>query len=214
VALRIASLGLLALAGGALWWWGGLSDLDPQQVGTWVRSAGAWGPALFLVLFSLGNGLGAPGILFVVPAAALWPPWQSFLLAWLGSIGAGCVGYVFARGIGRQFVEAHLPRRLRSIDQQLGARPVRSVAFLRLTLYLAAPVHWALGLSSVPPRALLLGSAVGFAPPAAAWTLASGELFEAIREGRPAAFLALAALGVLAIGAMAWFTRQRAESDA
>lgn len=210
MARRIAVLALVLLLTGLAWWRGWLAELDPEQVGTWVRAAGAWGPALFVVLFSVGNGLGAPGFLFLFPAAALWPAWEAFLLNWAGSIGAGLVGYGFARGIGRGFVERHLPRRLRGLDRHLATRAVRGVALLRVTLFLAAPVHWALGLSSISPRALLVGSALGFAPPVAFWTFASHELFDAIWEGKANAWLGIGALVILAFGVTTWLAKRRA----
>lgn len=213
MARQIAVPALLLVALGVAWWQGWLQGFDVEHVGALVREAGAWGPALFVLLFAFGNGLGAPGLLFLLPAAALWPAWEAFLLTWAGSIGAGLVGYAFARGVGRSFVERHLPRRLRALDRHFGARAVRSVAVLRLTLFLATPVHWALGLSSVPPRALLLGSTLGFAPPVLFWTFASGELFEAMREGRAGTWLALGALAFAALGVMAWLARRGGVDD-
>jgi len=213
MARQLAAPVLLVLLTGVAWWLGAFSEFDAEHVGALVRQAGVWGPALFVLLCSVGNGLGAPGFLFVLPAAVLWPAWEAFLLVWVGSIGAGWVGYVFARGIGRRFVEAHLPRRLRSLDQHLGARATRSVAALRATLFLATPVHWALGLTSVSPRALLLGSALGFAPPAAFWTLTGGEFFDALVEGRAGVWFALAALMVGAVALTAWLSRRAARRE-
>lgn len=214
---QIAVPVLLLLLAGLVWWSGWLDEVDVEHVGAVVRSAGAWGPALFVVLCAFGNGLGAPGFLFVLPAAVLWPAWEASLLIWIGAIGAGAVGYVFARGIGRRFVEKHLPRRLLAVDQHLGSRAVRSVVILRAAFFLATPVHWALGLSSVTPRALMLGSVIGFAPPAAFWGFAGGEFVDALVEGRPGIWLALAALMFGVIGLTAWLSRRavrRAEAEA
>ena len=144
----------------------------------------------------------------------VWPAWEAFLLLWAGSIGAGLVGYGFARSVGRRFVEAHLPRRLLALERHLGTHAVRSVAALRATLFLATPVHWALGLTSVTPRQLLLiGSALGFAPPAAFWAFAGGEFVDAMLEGRPVVWFALAALMIATIALTAWLSRRAARAD-
>jgi uncharacterized membrane protein YdjX (TVP38/TMEM64 family) len=201
---------LLLLATGIAWWRGWFDGFDVEHVSALVREAGAWGPVLFVLLCAIGNGLGAPGFLFVLPAAVLWPTWEAFLLLWLGSIGAGMVGYGFARSVGRRFVETHLPRRLRALDQHIGTRAVRSVAALRATLFLATPVHWALGLTSVSPRALLLGSALGFAPPSLFWTLTGGEFVDALLEGRAGVWFGLAALMLAGIALTAWLSRRAA----
>lgn len=206
---RIALLCLLVLLAGVAWWRGWHLGVDEQQVGNWVRAAGAWGPILFVLLFAVGNGLGAPGFLFLLPAAALWPAWEAFALNWVGSIGAGLVGYFFARGIGRNFVERHLPRRLQGLDRHLASRAIRGVAALRITLFLAAPVHWALGLTSIAPRDLLIGSVIGFAPPVFFWTFASDQFFAAMLEGRANAWLAVGGFVLAALVLTVWLARRR-----
>jgi uncharacterized membrane protein YdjX (TVP38/TMEM64 family) len=200
---------VIALLTGGAWWVSQHGTPHLDQVGPLVRGAGTWGPALFVTLLALGNGLGAPGLLFLLPAIALWPPWASFLLLWAGSFGAGVVGYLFARGVGRRFVERHLPRRLRSFDRYLGANAVRSVAILRATLFLSPPVHWGLGLSSIELRPLLLGSALGFAAPSAFWAFAGSGVFRAIRDGSRLGWVALAAVIAVAIALPAWLARRR-----
>ena len=213
MARRIALLVLVCLLAAGAWRAFGPTSVHLDSVEGVVQEAGAWGPAVFVMLLALGNGLGAPGFLFLLPALALWPPWISFLLMWLGSTGAGLVGYLFARGIGRRFVERHLPQRLRSFDRYLGHSAVRNVAFLRATLYLATPVHWGLGLSSVKLRPLLLGSTLGFAAPSAFWAFAGGSVFQGIRQGQRGAWFALAGLlgAALALPALpAWLARRRA----
>ncbi|HEX5068132.1 MAG TPA: VTT domain-containing protein [Myxococcota bacterium] len=208
---RLAVLLAILLLSGFVWWRGWLDEFDVEHVNTLVRSAGAWGPALFVLLCAIGNGLGAPGFLFVLPAPVLWPPWEASLLIWLGAIGAGGVGYAFARGIGRRFVEAHLPRSLRKLDRHLG---LRSVVALRAAFFLATPVHWALGLTSISPRALLIGSVIGFAPPAAFWGFAGGEFVDAMVEGRPGIWVALAALMLGFIALTAWLGRRAERGEA
>jgi uncharacterized membrane protein YdjX (TVP38/TMEM64 family) len=210
LARHIALLILLVLLAAGAWRAFGPTSVHVDSVDQMVRQAGAWGPALFVVLLSLGNGLGAPGFLFLLPAVALWPPWETFVLMWLGSVGAGLVGYAFARGFGRRFVESKLPRPLRSFDGYLGTRAVRNVAFLRATLYLATPVHWGLGLSSVPLRPLLIGSILGFAVPSALWAFAGNGVFDGIRRGERGAWLALVVLVGGAIALPAWLARRRA----
>lgn len=209
MARRIALLTLLVLLAVGAWSAFGPTSVHADSVGEVVREAGAWGPAVFVLLLAVGNGLGAPGFLFLLPAVAIWPPWETFVLMWLGSIGAGLVGYAFARGVGRRFVEHYLPRRLRSFDTYLGTRAVRNVAFLRATLYLATPVHWGLGLSSVTLRPLMIGSLVGFAAPSLLWAYAGSGVFEGIRRGQRGAWLALFALVGGAMALPAWLARRR-----
>jgi len=207
VARRLVVLCLIALLATG-WWRGWFEGFDAQAVGTLVGHAGVWGPALFVLLFAFGNGLGAPGFLFVLPAAAAWPPWQAFLLTWIGAIGAGLVGYGFARSIGRSFVERHLSQRMRTLDQRIAQHALRSVAAVRLTLFLSTPAHWALGLTQVSLRPLLLGSAIGFVPPTALWVFGGRELLEAIQRGSSLAWLGLLAFIAFSLGVPFWLSRR------
>lgn len=206
---RIALLAALVALALALWAAGGVDALEPARVGRLLRESGAWGPLLFVLAFSLANGLGAPGALFLLPAIAVWPTPQAFLLVWAGAIGAGVVGYAFARGIGRDFVEARLPARLRDLDERASRNAVRTVVGVRLTLFLLGPAHWALGLSSIRPGKLLVGSVLGFLPGAAFWTFAGGELFDAVRGGSAAGWLVVLALVTLPLALARLLSRSR-----
>ena len=186
---RIALLAALVAIALVVWSTGLLAELEPARMGERLRGSGPLGATLFVLAFALGNGLGAPGALFLLPAIAVWPTGLAFALVWLGAVGAGLVGFGFARGLGRGFVEARLPNRLRDLDESVARRPVRTVVLVRLTTFLFGPAHWALGLSSIPVGPLLVGSALGFLPGAALWTFAGGELMNAVQEGSAQAWL-------------------------
>lgn len=208
---RIALLAGLLLLAFAAWLGGWAERLDPASFGALLRESGAWGPLLFVLAFSVGNGLGAPGALFLLPAIAVWPTAQAFLLVWAGAVGAGVVGYLFARTVGRSFVERRLPQRLRELDARASQRAVRTVALVRLALFLLAPAHWALGLSSIRARPFLVGTILGFLPGAAFWTVAGGELLDAVRGTGTGGWLVLLALVLLAAFVPRWYARFREE---
>ena len=103
-------------------------------------------------------------MLFVVPASWVWPLPQAFVISWLGAVGAGCVGFFFARTIGRDWVATRLPERFRRFDERLETRGLVTVIVVRLVFFLAPPAHWILGLSKVRVTPFVIGSFVGFAP--------------------------------------------------
>lgn len=134
-----------------------------------IVASGPLGPALFVLLFSLLQPLGFPGVIFMLMSTTLWPLWQAFLLCWAGAIGAGTVGFGFARMLGRDWVEKRLPRRIRDWDDRLSQHSLRTVILFRLIFYIFPPAHWALGLSRVRFDLFLLGTAIGVVPGTAAW---------------------------------------------
>jgi uncharacterized membrane protein YdjX (TVP38/TMEM64 family) len=203
---------LVGIAAAALAaWLAGLHEhLEIERLRELIAGAGPWGPALFVLLFG-AQGLGLPGFLFIGAALLLWPVEKAFVLIWLGSVAAGCVGFAFARSAGRGFVAAHMPGRFRSLDERLATSGLKAVLLVRVVFYLAAPAHWALGLSAVPFRTMLLGSIVGFLPPAALWSFAGGSALAWANEQTPVTWLAaLAAVALLLAARHLWRRRRLA----
>lgn len=161
IALGVLLLGLLALlwAGGFFQW-----VQDVERVRAVMGELGPWAPVLYVLAFSLLEPLFVPAITFIIPGAVVFPYWQLLMLSWLGATGAGVVGFVFARTLGREFVEQRLPPSLRVYDERLARDGLRTVIFVRLTFFLAPPAHWLLGLSRVDFGSFVLGTAIGFVP--------------------------------------------------
>ena len=196
-------------------WWGGWFDLlDAERVRSLLTESGAWGPVLYVASFALIEPLGAPGILFIIPASFVWPLAVAFALSWIASIGAGIVGFSFARWIARDFVQRHLPDRFNRFDRQLAERALLGVIVVRLVFFLAPPAHWVLGVSRVPFGTFVLGTAIGFAPGVALMTVAGPALVEFWNSvERPGLWIGLAVL-VFAIGRrVIRFLRSRRSQD-
>lgn len=160
---RILLLGLVVASALVAYATGLHEQLSVGNLRALVERAGLWGPVLFVLLFGL-EGLGLPGIVFMMTAIAVWPPWEAFVWCWLGAQLAGVVGFAFARGVGREWIAARLPARVRRFEGHVVERGVQTVILVRVLFFLAPYAHWALGLSPVRVRDFLLGSAIGFAP--------------------------------------------------
>ena len=154
----ILALGVAAYAGGLL------SALHPDSLRTTLSDAGAWGPGLFLVAFALGEIVAVPSVLFIIAAGLAWPLWIALPIAWLGSVLSALVVFLLSRYVGRDFVQARLPGRLRIVDSQLERGGVLAVALIRLGAFLAPWTHPALALSSVTARAYVIGTGLGVLP--------------------------------------------------
>ena len=200
--LLFAALVVLGVAA----WQSGLLELirQPERVRALLTESGIWGPLLFIVVFGLLEPFGVPGILFVVPASLAWPLGLAFALCWLGSVLAGIVGFGFARSIGRDWVAAHLPERLRSYDQRLAERGLQTVILVRLLFFLAPPAHWALGLSRVRFGPFVLGTAIGFLPGIAGLVFFGKGAFALLGDQPRVVWLAVA----IAAGAVFVLVRQ------
>ena len=204
---RLLLVALLLGAGVAIWATGLHQHFNLAALRALVERAGWWGPVVFVALFSL-EGLGMPGIPWILTAIAVWPPWQAFVLNWLGCLAATAVGFWYARTLGREFVAARLPERMRRFERRVVERGFQTVLAIRLALFIAPYVHWALGLSPIGFRTYMVASGLAYLPIVAFITFFGASAFAWLAvESRAAWAVAIAAgLGLLAV---LWVWRRR-----
>ncbi len=152
--------------------------IAPDRLREVLIDAGPWGPVVIVVLFSCLEPFGAPGAVFILATATVWPFWLALLVNWLGATGAGMIGFAFARYFGRDWVEGRMPVRLRKWDNRLSEKGLTAVILFRLFFFLNPASHWALGLSRVPASTAILGTAIGFFPAIAVWTYFGAEILD------------------------------------
>lgn len=143
------------------------SSLSTARVRELVQHAGVAGVGIFLLAFAVGELLHVPGLVFVGTAAMAWGRFAGGAIAYGGALVAVTVAFFIVRGVGGQPLAEVKRAWLRAMLAQLERRPIRTVALLRLVLWLAPPVTYALALSPVRYRDYAIGSALGLALPIA-----------------------------------------------
>lgn len=137
-----------------------------------------WGALVFTVIFSAGQLLRIPGIVFVAAAVAVYGRGFGTLVAILGAVVSVNVSFVVLRAIaGRPLANVQRPivrRLLRKIDRH----PVRTVALLRLIFQTAPPLNYALAMTAVCLRDHLFGSVLGLPVPVTVMALFSEWLLK------------------------------------
>jgi uncharacterized membrane protein YdjX (TVP38/TMEM64 family) len=175
-----------------------------------VAAAGPWGPPLFVLSFAVLEGLGFPGIFFILVSTAIWPTGFALFLNWAGAVGASVVGASVARGIGRDWISGRLPDRLQRFDRHLAENALVGVILVRLVFFLAPWAHWGLGLSRVRFAPLVVGSAIGFLPGIALMTWAGRELLDWIETESIALWIPGGVAMILLLLFFLWRNRIRA----
>jgi uncharacterized membrane protein YdjX (TVP38/TMEM64 family) len=159
-------LGLAAVAGGLHWLdlWQRVSVESMRAV---VEAWGALGPLVFIAIFVAGFFVPGPEILLVAVGGVLFGPSQGFVYAWVASVVGTAVTFLLVRHIAQAWAQRALRERfprLRALDDRLERHGVVTVVVLRLLLFLAPPLNWALGASRVRVRDYVLGTAIGVLP--------------------------------------------------
>lgn len=206
---RWLALPALALFVFAFWWSGALDILtDADRMKILLVESGPLGPLGYVLAFALIEPLGVPGILFIGPATTVWPYWTVVGLSVAGAVGAGIVSYAAARWFLRDWVQEHLSSRIRRFTRNAEQRPLRTVILVRLVFFLAAPAHWALGVSNIRFVPFVVGSAIGFAPPMLALVYGTETLTAYVQEHGPDRWVAAAAAAI-AIALLAGYLWRR-----
>lgn len=139
-------------------------DLSPASIRAHLLGSGAWGPVLFVLAFAALQPFGLSAHVFIVGAALVWPPLVALGLSWLGAVAAGCTSFGFARFMGREWVQARLPERVRRYDERLATRGFETVLVMRLLLFTFGPMQLMFGVSRVRFVPFVLASAIGLLP--------------------------------------------------
>lgn len=141
-----------------------------------THAAGVWGPLVFVLVFCVGELVHVPGVVFVAAAVLAYGPAFGGALAFAGAVVAVSVSFVIVRGIGGRPLAAIRWPFARRVLSRLEERPIRTILLLRLLLWMAPQLNYALALSNVRFRSYLLGTALGLIAPIAGLVLLSDQV--------------------------------------
>lgn len=206
--------GLSLLLGAAYWNGDSLQRwLSPDAVQAAVAGAGAWGPALYVVL-----AMASFTVFLLSPvvwvATALWPvPW-AFAYSFVAALLASLLTYGLTFVLGREWARARVPASISQWEARLEARPIWALVLIRFWLWANPLVDMLVAVSSVPPRAYVLGTLLGLLWPTAfqiGLGAGGGALLSSVEI--PLWGWAVIAVIVAAGGAVLW-SRRRAPAEA
>jgi uncharacterized membrane protein YdjX (TVP38/TMEM64 family) len=209
--LRLVALALLGIVAVGLWWTGTLAELThPERVRSLVDAAGPAAPLAFIALliplnpvFLAGAPIWISSTLFPLPLAIVY----SIVGATLASAGTHALAAYF----GTEWARERIPHRLHGFRDRIEDNPVRSVATLRLLLWINPGVDLLTAVSSVPPRAYVFGTVVGIALPTALRVYV-GHLGAEAMAGSNAWLWGLLVVAVLALLGLRHFRNSRRRS--
>ena len=137
--------------------------------------------------------------MFMVQAAVVWPLPTAMGLSWVGNMGASTIAFAMARYMARDWVQNHMPSRLRRWDGRLVGGGLFQVFLLRVVTGQLTPADWLLGVSTVRFRTFLIGTGLGIIPGVVLATTIGGGLVDLLghRWIRLPLLVALIALGLL-----------------
>ena len=98
-------------------------------------------------------------------SAVTRPTEKGALTPSIGSLVAVTLSFFVVRAIGGQPLGEVKRPIVVKLMRRLETQPIRTIAFLRILLFVSPWLNYALAMSSVRPRDYMIGSAIGVAPP-------------------------------------------------
>ena len=176
-----------------------------EALQAWVGGYGFWGPLVFTAACSAAMVVYYPIIIVVFVAVTLFGHFAGAVSTMVSIAAGSSLVHLLAHHLGRPVLARFRGQRLQRIEERLARRELVNVILLRLVLFMNPVLNWALGLSGVRYRNMLLGTLIGIAPAVLLLTWLSGELVEFVQTGNARALLKHPALLIPLILALALF---------
>jgi uncharacterized membrane protein YdjX (TVP38/TMEM64 family) len=129
------------------------------------------GLILFVLLFSLGNLIQIPGLVFLAAAVVTLDRFWGGIVTYVAAVISCALTFVIIRALGGDALRSLRNRVASRILRELDARPVASVALLRVLFQTAPALNYALGMSGIKFRNYLIGTLAGLPLPIALYCI-------------------------------------------
>ncbi|MGI9622766.1 MAG: TVP38/TMEM64 family protein [Acidimicrobiales bacterium] len=179
---------------------------DQDAVEEFLTDSGPWGPLAYVFAFLALQPLSLPGALLIIPATFVWPWWEVATYTLAGGMLASTAGFILARWLAQDWVEARLPARLRPWEQRLADHGFLATVGLRLVTGYAPAADWFLGVSRISFTTFLAGTFVGLIPGTLALSVWGDDAARGIVDAPIAALVIVGLLVVVGV----WISRRRA----
>ena len=177
-------------------------QLNVAALESWVKSAGALGPVLYMAVYAIATVLFLPGSVLTLAGGALFGPVWGTLYNLTGATLGATAAFLIARYLASEWVSRKASGWTKQLIEGVEKEGWRFVAFVRLVpLFPFILLNYALGLTRIGLVTYIVASYVFMFPGALAFTYLGYAGREAVAGGEgliQKGLLALALLGLVA----------------
>jgi len=144
---------------------GAADKIDTDHIKKLVQKTGAFGWLLIAGLMSVGELVHVPAVIIYAACLMIYGKFVGFFVGWFAVIVSMTFSFFVVRKVGGDGLSNIKNKRVQKILAHLEVNPISVVMFLRVFLFAAPPLNYALALSRISFYHYIIGSAVGVMPP-------------------------------------------------
>jgi len=129
------------------------------------------GLVLFVLLFSLGNLIQIPGLVFLAAAVITLDRFWGGVVTYVAATGSCALTFITIRTLGGDALRLLHNRIAVRVLRELDAHPIGSVTLLRVLFQTAPALNYALAMSGIKFRNYLIGTLAGLPIPVALYCI-------------------------------------------
>lgn len=174
--------------------------LDKERLRQWVAGFGAWGPAVYLIIWTLAPPLLLPGLPITLAGGLLFGPFWGVVYTAFGATAGATLAFLSARYLVRDWVWHKIAgTRLQTLEEKVTQYGWKVVAFTRMvTIFPFFILNFAFGVTGISLRDYVLATFFGMIPLTFAYVYFSANLLD-LFQGRLSKELIFGALLVALI---------------
>jgi uncharacterized membrane protein YdjX (TVP38/TMEM64 family) len=154
--------------------------LDKDRLRQWVAGFGAWGPAVYLLIWTLAPPLLLPGLPITLAGGLLFGPFWGVVYTAFGATTGATLAFLSARYLVRDWVRRKIAgTKLQTLEEKVTQYGWRVVAFTRLvTIFPFFLLNYAFGLTGIALRDYVLATFFGMLPVTIAYVYFSANVLD------------------------------------
>lgn len=176
--------------------------MDQERLRVWIEGYDAWGPIIYMFIYSVAPSLMLPGLPITIVGGILFGPVYGTVYTSIGATIGASIAFLIARYLGRGWVVEMLKGRRKELDSEVERLGWKIVAFTRLIpLFPFNLLNYAFGLTKIRFSHYFLASFVFMLPGIVAYVVFSSSLLGLLKGNVSKEFL-IGLLLVIAISAI------------
>ena len=156
--------------------------LDKETLQSWIQGFGAWGPIVFILIYSIAPSLFLPGLPITVAAGLAFGPLYGTIFAITGATIGASLAFLVARYFAREQIENLVSGKLKAIDEGVEKKGWIFVAVTRLIpLFPFNLLNYAFGLTKIKFSHYVIASFIFMLPGCVAYVIFSSSILDVLK---------------------------------